>query len=190
MAEVVAQDVRPCSCGKEVAWLPSLVGAPRPIEIRKGITVDAAGKKTALVDDTDLHDCGPYPRLAGFIREAIARRPHERIRIHLQTKRGDPVAFLREPRESRVSVTNGREGAERRYYGSLGLDDGGYRQRLSLDDLRDLLEALNRDPAAVARGYGEATSSCCFCNRTLTDERSVEAGYGPVCAAKYGLPWG
>jgi len=30
---------------------------------------------------------------------------------------------------------------------------------------------------------------CCFCGIELTDRRSVEHGYGPICAEKWGLPW-
>jgi len=38
--------------------------------------------------------------------------------------------------------------------------------------------------------YGIKTGNCCFCSKELTDHRSVEAGYGPICAERYGLPWG
>lgn len=45
-----------------------------------------------------------------------------------------------------------------------------------------------------AAEYGALHSSCIFCARPLTDERSDPAlggvGYGPECAKKYGLPWG
>jgi hypothetical protein len=52
------------------------------------------------------------------------------------------------------------------------------------------LTAFAADPAAAALAYGKATGNCCFCRRGLTDARSVEAGYGPICADHYGLPWG
>jgi hypothetical protein len=57
----------------------------------------------------------------------------------------------------------------------------------------DVLEALREfaaDPVAVARAYGHAVGSCCFCGHELTDGRSVAMGYGPVCAEHYGLEWG
>ena len=38
--------------------------------------------------------------------------------------------------------------------------------------------------------WGRSISKCCFCNRALTDPRSESAGYGEVCASRYGLPWG
>lgn len=54
---------------------------------------------------------------------------------------------------------------------------------------KSLLE-FNVNPEQSAKHYGHETGECCFCGLTLTDERSVTAGYGPICAAKYGLAWG
>lgn len=51
-----------------------------------------------------------------------------------------------------------------------------------------LLDFAN-DPVKVASDYGKLTGRCCFCGRGLDDERSTAAGYGPVCAKHYGLPW-
>ena len=46
----------------------------------------------------------------------------------------------------------------------------------------------------IAAKYGVESGNCLFCSRELTDERSNPAlggaGYGPVCAKKYSLPWG
>lgn len=47
--------------------------------------------------------------------------------------------------------------------------------------------------AAEAAALGHTTHHCCFCGLDLTDDgegRSVDVGYGPVCARKNGLPWG
>jgi hypothetical protein len=48
----------------------------------------------------------------------------------------------------------------------------------------------NRVTAEQAAAFGHATGCCCFCSRTLTDDRSLVVGYGPTCATKHGLPWG
>ena len=37
---------------------------------------------------------------------------------------------------------------------------------------------------------GRQTGVCQFCGRKLVNEESVQRGYGPYCAAKWGLPWG
>jgi hypothetical protein len=44
--------------------------------------------------------------------------------------------------------------------------------------------------AEQAAAIGHLTSHCCFCSLELTDQRSVDMGYGPVCAANNALPWG
>lgn len=56
--------------------------------------------------------------------------------------------------------------------------------------LMDALKLLNDDPAKFAKMQGTLMSACCFCGRDLVTKESVVAGYGPVCAEKYGLPWG
>ncbi len=53
-----------------------------------------------------------------------------------------------------------------------------------------LLVEFIESPSTVAARYGRLTGRCCFCSKELTDERSVSAGYGPVCAIKFGLEWG
>lgn len=52
------------------------------------------------------------------------------------------------------------------------------------------LFALERNPLSAIKAYGLATCSCSMCGRELTDPRSTEVGYGPVCAERWGLPWG
>ena len=36
---------------------------------------------------------------------------------------------------------------------------------------------------------GQRYSNCCFCGLELTNKASLQMGYGPICADKYGLPW-
>lgn len=56
--------------------------------------------------------------------------------------------------------------------------------------IRDRLEAFCKNPVAEAQLEGQYLGSCCFCGLELTDRRSLATGYGPICASKYGLPWG
>lgn len=58
------------------------------------------------------------------------------------------------------------------------------------DGVLAALQALAADPAAAAAAHGHTTGNCCFCSRLLTDPASVEVGYGPICAERYGLPHG
>ena len=60
----------------------------------------------------------------------------------------------------------------------------------------DVIEAARKvcqDPAAALGEYGRESGRCCMCNHSLSDDadgKSIEMGYGPVCAKNYGLPWG
>lgn len=54
----------------------------------------------------------------------------------------------------------------------------------------ELTKVLCENPLAAARLWGQRTSRCCFCNLPLETPESVTAGYGPVCAENWGLPWG
>ena len=53
--------------------------------------------------------------------------------------------------------------------------------------LRDALLLANTDPVKAATLYGLKTGACCFCGRELTHSNSVELGYGPICAEKWGV---
>lgn len=44
--------------------------------------------------------------------------------------------------------------------------------------------------AEEAAKFGQLYGTCIFCWKDLTDERSIEVGYGPICANNRGLPWG
>jgi hypothetical protein len=47
--------------------------------------------------------------------------------------------------------------------------------------------------AEQAAAFGHQHERCVFCSTPLSDDgdgRSVQVGYGPVCADRYGLPWG
>lgn len=52
----------------------------------------------------------------------------------------------------------------------------------------EALATIAADPAAAAKAYGALMGRCSFCDQTITDEGSVEVGYGPICAKKFGLP--
>lgn len=53
-----------------------------------------------------------------------------------------------------------------------------------------VLSEMVEDPYAFTKAQGLRYGFCCFCARELTDPASVSAGYGPICAENFGLPWG
>lgn len=58
-----------------------------------------------------------------------------------------------------------------------------------VDEVIELLREFASNPVVGATKHGHLHGNCCFCRLPLTDERSVSAGYGPVCAKKWGLSW-
>lgn len=76
------------------------------------------------------------------------------------------------------------------WLGRIGVDGTLTRGRNMTDEVLTLIRELAENPVAAAQRYASLTGNCCFCNLRLTDERSTQAGYGPICAGHYGLPWG
>lgn len=57
-------------------------------------------------------------------------------------------------------------------------------------NLTMLLGKLGSNPAHLAKEHALLSGRCCFCNLELTDPKSVEVGYGPICAKNWNLPHG
>ena len=75
-----------------------------------------------------------------------------------------------------------------RYFGRI-TPDGGYVERTAHAEVKAILQEFAADPAGTAAKHGKLTGHCCFCARKLSDQRSLEVGYGQTCSKNYGLPW-
>lgn len=82
-----------------------------------------------------------------------------------------------------------KNGSGRRYAKVLEQHDGRWIFVYAPGVIRDLSEATCMSAEEAAQ-FGALYGICCNCARDLTDERSIAAGYGPVCAANNGWPWG
>lgn len=115
-------------------------------------------------------------------------------KITLRTEAGEKLVLKRAGRASRVPgtiyLTDGKPFGSNLYYGKIELDGKLIPGRDITPDVYEHLLNFDRDPAAVATAHGNATGTCCFCAKGLTDSRSIAMGYGPICAGKYSLPWG
>lgn len=71
------------------------------------------------------------------------------------------------------------------------MEDGSWQGRHTTpESIIETVRAIGADPAGFLGANGRLTGHCCFCGLALTDARSLEVGYGPICAASYELPWG
>jgi len=76
----------------------------------------------------------------------------------------------------------------RRRYSSVRYEDGpAYKLNATEQEFLDRLKA---DPIGFLAECGRDMDRCCYCNLPLEDARSKDKGYGPVCASRWGLPWG
>lgn len=57
-------------------------------------------------------------------------------------------------------------------------------------DIIAALTELIEHPLTAAVERGQRMGLCCFCGHLLATKESLSAGYGPVCADRWGLPWG
>ena len=89
-----------------------------------------------------------------------------------------------------VQITDGGAFGDNVWYGRIEESGNLIASRDCVDTVRAALISLAGDVVGVTAAYGIATGNCCFCNARLTDERSLEAGFGPTCANHFGLPWG
>lgn len=58
------------------------------------------------------------------------------------------------------------------------------------EEEQDFLNRLSTDPTTFMAECSKDMGSCCYCGKQLDDESSKKAGYGPICAKRWGLPWG
>lgn len=63
-------------------------------------------------------------------------------------------------------------------------------EKVDRDDILDTLKLVLANPKEELATLGKLAGNCCFCHKEITTEESLDAGYGPECAKKWGLPWG
>ncbi len=123
-----------------------------------------------------------------------AREHLKHAKIRLQTADGGQVAISIAGPNSKapgsLNVTDGMPFGESKWFGRVSPDGAWTPSQHATPELTALLVQLGADPVGVAGSYGRLTGSCCFCRQTLTDQRSTDVGYGPICAGHWGLPWG
>lgn len=57
-------------------------------------------------------------------------------------------------------------------------------------EMQQLIKKVAENPLAAFSQNGKLTSNCCYCGQQLSHASSLFYGYGPICAANWGLPWG
>lgn len=89
-----------------------------------------------------------------------------------------------------LNLTDGKPFGQNQWFGRVNLDGSITQSKSWQPWIGELLTAFAANPAEVGAAYGKKTGRCCYCGRHLETKESVAVGYGPICAEKFGLPWG
>ena len=140
-------------------------------------------------------DLGSLDRILAFLGRA-QKNGLTYPTVRLRTTAGQDIKITVCGKQSRtqgaIRVTNDAAygSPNRKYFGLIHPPGRLERGRDCTDDIVATLRAFAIDPVKTAKLFGNLTNNCCFCGKDLSNPPSVNAGYGPVCAAKYELPWG
>jgi len=113
---------------------------------------------------------------------------------------GSNIKFYLAGQQSKYSgsimITNGLKygDANNKFFGYIphhGKDAGKivFHDSVGFTKQSEIIDIVN-NPLDTLRVNGIKYSNCCFCGIELTNSASLKAGYGPICADKWGLPWG
>ena len=115
-------------------------------------------------------------------------------KIRLETEGGVKVVLRMAGSSSKyagqITVTDNKAYEARTYFGRIDTAGQYFPSAKACDDVTKLLKDMSANPAKMAALYGFKTSNCCFCGLHLKTSESVTMGYGPICAEKFGMPWG
>lgn len=182
--------------GRPNSFIESLVDrrrwSPKQRAWAHKLANDAADRASAPPPPEPTDSGDRFTRLVEMMQTAARSLKHPRVVVGFDagTLRLN-IAGLRAKVPGSLSVTSGeRHYEDRTWYGRVHTDGRFEPGRRCPDWVLDALREFNADPAEAARIQGQRYGNCCFCSRELTTTMSVTAGYGPVCADRYGLPWG
>lgn len=125
---------------------------------------------------------------------ALAAQKLRRVKVALQAASGQKVVFTKAGPMSKyagqVLITDGAPFGSNKFFGRIDANGDFYATRSAGQDVQALVTEFADNPAETAGRYGRLTGGCSFCNHKLDDDRSLQVGYGPVCARRFGLVWG
>lgn len=115
-------------------------------------------------------------------------------RLRYATDGGSKIVFSFASADSKwrgcCFIDNGARGENKVRYGFITSNGQGNLNRTSSQEIKTAIRKIAADPVAAAKLSGQKFKNCCFCGLELLNKSSVYHGYGPICAAKWNLPWG
>ena len=131
-----------------------------------------------------------FGRVYRMFNAAKAHLKHPKVRLNVDGQ--EITLYLSGPASRVPDVVNVVNRDTNGWYGRVYPDGRWERGSASqnMEGVLTMLDKLAANPEEVAAAHGKLTGNCCFCSRALSDDRSTDVGYGPVCAKRYGLTWG
>jgi len=169
----------------------SLLGARHPSEKQLHWIGVLADRATEVQAEPERAVAVSYLPLVEFLDRA-SDSGLKFPKINLEDAGGNALRLTRAGSGSREpgSITLSEAGYGTAYYGRISRDGTYHKTRETKPWVIELLSTLSEHPEQIAKAHGQRTGNCCFCSRDLSDYRSVSMGYGPICAERWGLPWG
>ncbi len=168
---------------KAYKWDPS---EKQEFYIRKLAKTALTPKEAPVYEDVD------FGNIIALFNKAKSKLRAPKVR--LMTHDGDPVqlkvATNRSKYAGQIVVSDGGPFGQNIWYGNIDTNGKWRKTAKTTEEVTKLVKAFAKNPAKIASKYGKTYGGCSFCSRPLTDDRSLEVGYGPVCAENYELPWG
>jgi hypothetical protein len=159
---------------KQSAWVLRLIAKAKgddPVKAVVETKIDMSGI-VSLFDTASKHLKRPSIVLATEAQHLRLNRAGETARFP------DTINVIRE--------------SDREWLGRVHLDGRFEVSKRSGVDPQTLIPHLQHfaaDPVTGAKESARLTGKCCFCNTRITDERSTNVGYGPICAKRFGLKY-
>ncbi len=164
-----------------------------------GVMAERVAQKLAKREPEPMVTGHLFERIVEMFDSASLKLKYPKVRGHFRAHGEElPLKLSRAGGGARypgsINVSDGGPFGENVWYGRIH-SDGTFEpnRRINIEEMRALVTYLtkfNTDPESHAKAHGQEYGECCFCARELTDHRSLDAGYGPVCAERYGLAWG
>lgn len=89
-----------------------------------------------------------------------------------------------------IRITNAQKYPNQEVYGEIYKDGKGIFRRDTSKAFQTEILNICSQPIDEAKIRGIKFGFCCFCATPIQTKESLAAGYGPICAENWGLPWG
>lgn len=174
----------------QMVWVHILV-----LEAKAKLTTLAsvAQQPTIKISNThqDVTEILQYTKILELFDKAKQHVKYPKIRLSIDNiDLVLSVAGANSKHPGTINVTDDGSYGSTSWYGRIDRHGNFNKSSCCSGPIVRVLKRFAANPTAIAHEHGHTTGYCCFCARNLTDERSVSVGYGPVCADRYGLPWG